>query len=53
MDLKTHRLRHPSQDWHGVQPSRQIFAGTQPRTGNSQKKWVLDHIGPRQPRTGM
>jgi hypothetical protein len=23
MDLKTHRLRHPSQERHGVQPSRQ------------------------------
>src|SRR6266513_478481 len=37
MDLKTHRLRHPSQDSYGVQPSRQKNAGTQPRTGNSQK----------------
>ena len=32
MDLKTHRLRRPSQDLHGVQPSRQKLAGTQPRT---------------------
>jgi uncharacterized protein (TIGR00288 family) len=37
MDLKTHRLRRPSQDQQGVQPSRQRFAGTQPKNCNSQK----------------
>src|SRR5258705_218599 len=31
MDLKTHRLRRPSQDQQGVQPVRQGSQGTQPR----------------------
>src|SRR5258705_6556816 len=47
MDLKTHRLRRPSQDQQGVQPVRQGSQGTQPRNCYPQQK----NMSPRPPRS--